>query len=106
MVNGNGESRKVEYIDADGRYSLRLIPAGAPDSEAAAGVVLGPPPLNGLDLPLQTEIRLNNEFYHRGLITDEDIRRHRSEATSALAAALRADIDTLLASLRGEPVNA
>lgn len=91
--------REVEHKDADGRLSRRLIPVGAGDYESGAGVLVGPPPLGGLKLPLETEVRLNNEFYHRGLLTERDINRRRADAVAALMMVLNVDVDRLLASL-------
>lgn len=88
--------RKVEYKDEDGRLSLRLIPADAPDSEAADGILVGPPPLAALNLPLEIEVRLSNELFHRGLFTERDIRKRRNDATAAVMAACRLDVDRLL----------
>lgn len=92
--------RQVEYRDLEGRLSARLIPAFASDNEAISGIVLGPPPLTALNLPLALEVRLNNEFYHRGLLTEADIAHRRGDAVAALMSALRVDIDLLLMSLR------
>jgi hypothetical protein len=91
--------RPVEYKDLDGRLSLRLVPLDAPDSEAAVGIVVGPPPLDALELPEKLAIRLQNEFFHRGLFTEQDIKRRRNDAVAAIMAACRLDIETLLASL-------
>ena len=83
--------RKVQYKDSDGRLSWRLIPDEAPDSEAIVGAIVGPPPLFVLDLPLEVEVRLNNELFARGIITESDATRRRSEVVAALQAALRVD---------------
>lgn len=92
-----GNLRRVEYKDEEGRLSLRLVPADSPDSEAAAGVLIGPPPLTALNLPLEIEVRLQNELYHRGLLTERDLRRRRNDAAAAVMAACRLDVDSILA---------
>lgn len=92
--------RRVEYKDLDGKLSLRLIPFDAPDEDAAVGVVVGPPPLDALNLPPDISRRFNNELFHRGLFTEQDIKRRRNDAAAAMMAALRLDIETLLASLQ------
>lgn len=92
--------REVEYKDPEGRLTLRLIPLNAPDSDAVYGIVIGPPPLAALELPHEIEVRLNNEFYHRGLLTERDLRKRRLDAAAAVMAACRLDIDRLLAVLQ------
>lgn len=101
MVVSNGLKR-VEYKDADGRLSQRLIPADAPDEEASAGVLVGPPPLTALGLPLEIEVRLSNELYYRGLFTEQDLKRRRVDAAAAVMAACRLDVDRILTVLHQE----
>lgn len=107
MTNGHRLNdvglRRVEYRDADGRLSLRLIPAYASDDEALAGVLIGPPLLDGLGLPLDQEVRLNNELYVRGLFTEQDIRRNRALTLAAIMAANRADLERLLEAIQVPP---
>lgn len=83
--------RKVSYTDSDGRKHMALLPAEIPDTEAEKGVPLGPPPLEGLNLPNEIEIRLHNELFHRGIFTPKDALLRRSEIVSALQAALKVD---------------
>jgi hypothetical protein len=91
--------RRIEYRDSDGRLSLRLIPYDAPDEDAVYGVLVGPPPLTGLGLPLEIEVKLQNELYHRGLLTEKDIRKRRYDAAAAVMAACRLDVDRILAAI-------
>lgn len=70
---------------------MRELPAGVPDSDADLGIPVGPPPLTALGLPEDTEIRLHNELFHRGLLRAEDLKRHMAEVVAALQAALRVD---------------
>jgi hypothetical protein len=83
--------RKVEYKDHDGRYKVVLLPEDALDHEASKGILVGPPVLMDLNLPKETEIRLNNELFIRGIITKDDATRHRQEVVAALQAALKVD---------------
>lgn len=83
--------RRVTYTDSDGRHKVVLLPAKAIDAEAERGIPLGPPVLEELGLPLETEVRLNNELYHRGIITAKDAQRSRAEIVAALQAALKVD---------------
>lgn len=94
--------REITYTDADGRLWARQIPAGAPDSEAEFGIPLGPPSLEGLDLPKQVEVALHNQLFHRRLLSARDIRRNRNDAAAAVMAACRLDVDRLLALIEKE----
>lgn len=89
--------REVTYTDFDGRKWRRLLPEGVPDEEASSGVPAGPPPLMSLNLPLDLEVRLHNELFHRGLLTAADINGKRVEVRSALMAALRLDVEAISA---------
>lgn len=99
-VADQGFLRQVEYTDADGRKSLRLIPRDAPDEDAAFGILVGPPPLTGLGLPLELEVRLSNELYARGLLTERDLRKRRQDGAAAMMAACRLDIDRIIGALQ------
>lgn len=81
---------------------MRLIPADAPDEDAAVGIVVGPPPIDALELPPALAVRFNNELFHRGLFTEADIKKRRNDANAAMLSAVRFDIETLLASLHGK----
>lgn len=91
----------VQYTDAEGRQWLRGLPAGVPASQAEIGVPLGPPSLAELDLPKDVEIRLHNQLYARGILTEHDARTRLAEVTSALMAALRVDVHRILAVYQG-----
>jgi hypothetical protein len=92
--------RQVEYKDSDGRLFIHLLPEGALDYDAERGIPYGPPPLDALDLPLEIEVRLNNELFHRRLFTERDLRRRRADAAAAVMAACRLDIERLLAAIQ------
>lgn len=87
----------VEYKAPDGRYYRRGIPDGAPPEEASVGVPLGPPDLDGLDLPHDVNIRLHNELYNRGIYTADDARRRRADVQVAIRAALKLSTSRILA---------
>lgn len=82
----------------DGRYTAVLVPDDVSDTqtEAAKGVVLGPPDLGSLNLPTALEVRLHNELYHRGLLTRKDLITKQPEVFAALQAALRVDAAAIL----------
>jgi len=69
----------------------------APDREAPHGILLGPPRLEALGLPLDAEIRLNHQLWHRGLITQQDLERHIGDVRDAVLAAFRVDAQRILA---------
>lgn len=83
--------RRVEYKDPEGRRHIRLLPPGAPDSDAAIGIEYGPPPLSVLGLPGEVELRLHNELFVRGLFTYREVAQRPQEVQAALAAAYRVD---------------
>lgn len=93
MENG---LRAVEWRDEDGRRWARGLPPQAPDSDARWGIPLGPPSLKALGLPAEVEIRLHNELYVRGLLTERDVRRRTHDIQAALMAALGVDTGRIL----------
>lgn len=93
--------RTVEYEDPEGRKWLRGLPDGTPDTQAAIGVPQGPPPLTSLGLPLAIEVRLHNQLYARGVLTERDARSKLPDIQSALSAALRVDVHEILKVYQG-----
>lgn len=93
--------RNVEYEDADGRKFLRGLPEGVPDTQVAIGVPLGPPSLRELGLPLDIEVRLHNQLYARGLLTESDVRQRIGEVRSAVSAAFQTDVQRILLIYQG-----
>lgn len=99
-------ARRVTYEDSKGRKYLVDIPDDAPDSHAKLGAPVGPPDLKPLNLPLQIEVRLNNQLYDRGLFAKEDLRHRRAELFAALQAALSIDVNVLDSLFEGVLANA
>lgn len=89
--------RTLTYVDSAGRKLAVQLPDEAPDSEAKYGIPLGPPPLKTLGLPIQIEVRLNNELHGRGLLTRADVVRRRADVVGALMTALAVDVDKIVA---------
>lgn len=83
--------RRVDYQDHEGRWFAVMLPDSAPDTHAPRGVPLGPPRLDALELPLDIEVRVHNQLFHRSLLTAEDLRRRPNEVTAALMTALKVD---------------
>jgi hypothetical protein len=90
------ELRKVTYTDPDGRNKVVLLPNEADDSQAPYGVPVGPPKLDDLDLPLDIEVRLNNELHAREIFSPLDAIKKRSEVVAALQAALKVDANRIV----------
>ncbi len=82
---------RVEFKDEQGRKYLVEVPDGFADM-AEAGIVFGPPDLSELELPLEMEVKLNNQLYDRKLFTLADVRRRPEEIRAALMAILRIDV--------------
>ncbi|KKL52907.1 hypothetical protein LCGC14_2280770 [marine sediment metagenome] len=81
--------RQVTHKDEMGRLWAVLIPDDAPDSESNRGMVIGPPPLDSLGLPLDAEIRLHNQLFHRGILAERDV--DLMAITSAIIATFKID---------------
>lgn len=84
-------------IERDGfKYKVQ-VPDDAPEYLWYAGVIVGPPSLDGLgELDEETKRRLNNELFVRGLITEKDVRKRANEIQAALQSAFRVDVATIL----------
>lgn len=92
--------REVKYEDKQGRLWLVRLPDHAPDSDAAMGIIVGPPPMNELGLPEEIAIRLHNQLYHRGLFTLKDVERRRQEVVGAIQVTLKLSMQHILAVYR------
>lgn len=79
-----------------------MIPEDVPDSEAAVGIPVGPPPLDGLNLPLEIEVRLHNQLFARKIFTEKDARKNLDGIRSALTSALQSDVSRILAIYQGQ----
>ena len=89
------------YIDESGRRWAVLVPTGH-EHEAALGVVLGPPDVREVlpQLPDALALRLHDELFNRGLWSAAQLRGRAHEVQAALQAALRLDVQALLAAYR------
>lgn len=88
--------RFATWKDPDGRLFRTLIPDEAPDTEAELGIPAGPPDLSELELPLEVEVRLNNQLFHRSLFDWTDVRRRGGDVMGALLAALKLDAQRVI----------
>lgn len=94
--------RQVTYTDPDGRKKMVFLPEEAPESEANKGIPIGPPSLALLGLPIEIEVRLNNELFNRGIITQKDALRSREQITRAVQSVLKVDANNILMQYLGE----
>lgn len=90
---------QVSYEDPDGRQLVVLVPKGR-EGSPELGIPVGPPDLASLDLPLATEVRLNNQLFQRRLLTLADVRRHTDQVTAAIQATLKVDVASVTALYR------
>lgn len=94
-------TERVTYTDDTGRNWVVLVPKGRPQ-DAPIGVVVGPPDLRLVfdGVPDLILIRLHNELYARGLLTETDLRGRGGELQAAMQRAFRIDVQALLAAYR------
>lgn len=93
--------KHATYTDGYGRKFLVELPDTAPDEHAPMGIVIGPPDLEPLGLPLDLEVRLNNNLYARGLFTDRDVSRKRGELLAVWQSVLQVDSVRLINLYKG-----
>lgn len=93
---------RTTWIGPDGRKWLRGVPEGAPASDAAIGIPLGPPDLSDLGLPDEIHVRLHNALYDRHVFSYQDARKDPREINSALIAAFRVSVQRILQLYEGE----
>lgn len=86
----------VSYTDKEGRKWATQLPDDAPDGDAAKGLLLGPPSLESLGLPLETEVRLHNQLFERKLFTLRAAKASRESVVAAVMKALRVDAQKVI----------
>ena len=86
--------KRAEYKDAEGRKKVVLIPEES--DQAEMGIPVGPPDLTELGLPLELEVRLNNELANRGILTAVDALKNRVEISLAIQSVLKLDADRII----------
>jgi hypothetical protein len=95
--------REAHWEDEEGRYWKVSLPSDAPDGDARIGIPIGPPSLVSLGLPLEIEVRLHNQLYSRGILTQRDAQRRRQEIRGALIGALKVDVGRIIDVYLGAP---
>lgn len=88
--------REVTFTDPQGRHWARLVPEGAPDSDAEHGGTVGPVSLAPLGLPLGFEVPLHNELHARRIFTARDARKRRADIELAIRSALKLDTGAIV----------
>lgn len=92
----------VTYEDPEGRKWRRYVPTGTPEADYKRGVPVvtpgagGQPDLTPLHLPIETEVRLHNELFHRGIFDAKIAKRKLADVQGALMAALRVDAGRII----------
>lgn len=86
--------KRASWIDTEGRKKVVLIPEESDQPEM--GIPVGPPPLTDLGLPLELEVRLNNELVNRGILTPVEALKNRAEISLAIQSALKLDVDRII----------
>lgn len=93
--------REIEYQDDVGRKFRVLIPKDSPDTHAKYGIILGPPDLSPLKLTENAEVRLNNQLYHRRILSFRDAMSNKREVLAALQATFAVDVEEIVNLYRG-----
>ena len=86
---------KVEYVDSEGRKSIRRVPQDMLPADYGMGILVGPPPLESMGFPEVIEVKLNNELFNRRLITFADVRRRPQDLFAALQATFKQDVQKI-----------
>ena len=94
--------KKISYKDSEGRHKVVLLPEDESEENAAIGVPVGPPDLSELGLPVDMEIRLNNELFYRGILTPQDALKKRSEVSAAIQSTLKLDTEHIVTIYAGK----
>lgn len=85
----------VDIVRDGFKYRVQ-VPNDSLESTWQYGIVVGPPDLSVLGFDEETNKRLNNELFVRGLITEKDVRKRAHEVFGALQAALSVDVQTIM----------
>lgn len=94
--------KEVDYTDEAGRIWRVRVPDECPSDRYDAGIPVGPPALDPLGLPLDTEVRLHNELHRRRILTLRDVLRRPQEVQAALQATFKLDVQRIQMLYRDE----
>ena len=87
--------KDVSYTDDKGRQWMVSIPDDSPNSDANLGIPIGPPSLQGLNLPEHLEILLHNALFIRKIWTSKDIKHRRAEVIDAIKSVYKTDAEKI-----------
>lgn len=93
---GADMSKRGSYTDGDGRHWAVMLPDDAVVGSESMGLPLGPPSLESLGLPLEVEVRLHNQLFERGLLTERDVKARRLHVFGAVQAAFKVDVERIV----------
>lgn len=82
---------RKEYVNKSGEKFLVEVPEEYQDM-LDNGIIIGPPPLDSLDLPKKLRVMLNNQLYDRKLFTRSDVRQRPEEIEAALRAVFKTHV--------------
>lgn len=88
--------RQVTHVDDAGRKWDVMLPDGAPISDAAMGLHVGPPPVDELGLPEPWATRLHNELHARNVFTVRDAETRRQDILAAIIATFKIDVQQIV----------
>ena len=91
--------KRASYVDIEGRKKVVLIPEESDQPEM--GIPVGPPDLTELNLPLELEVRLNNELVNRGILTPIEALKNRAEISLAIQSTIKLDVDRIIQAYTG-----
>ena len=82
-------------IEKMGKKYKAIAPDDSTEGTWQYGIIIGPPDLSGHGLPPSIEVRLHNELFVRGVITNRDLRTHPNDLHGALIASLKVDVQRI-----------
>lgn len=88
--------KRASWIDPEGRKRVVLLPEDQGAENAEMGIPVGPPSFAELNLPIEIEVRLNNELVNRNIVTTTDALKNRAEILLAIQWALKVDVDRII----------
>lgn len=88
--------KEATYTDGAGRQWATLLPDNAPDTDAEMGIPLGPPSLEGLNLPTEIEVRLHNQLFARKIFGHKVATANKLNVQGAMQAVLKLDVLRIL----------
>ncbi len=82
---------RINYKDEEGRKYLVDLPEECQDMPET-GIVVGPPDLDELNLPIEYEVKLNNQLFDRKIFSPADVRQRPKDIEAALKAIFHIDV--------------